>query len=59
MKFIVTLLSVLTLTIGVTTSSALVTNQALSLDGDGDYMEVADSPSLDLSSQFTISLSRG
>ena len=29
-------------------------NHALSLDGDGDYVEVADNPSLDLSSQFTI-----
>ena len=38
MKFVVTLLSILILTFGITTSSTLAGNRVLSLDGDGDYV---------------------
>ena len=40
MKFILTLLSILVLAIGITASSALAANRALSLDGYGDYVKI-------------------
>lgn len=54
MKSVVTLLSVLILTFGISTSSVWAINRALSLDGDGDYVEVPDSTSLHIENQITM-----
>ena len=46
MKFVVTYLSILILTFGITTSPIWAVNRALSLDGDGDWVEIPNSPAL-------------
>ncbi len=52
---IISLLGCLMLTICLGVPSALAVNKALSLDGDGDYVEIVDSPILNnLESQITI-----
>ena len=50
----VILLSVLTF--GAVTPSVCAQNRALSLDGNSSYLEVASSPSLDISTELTIEL---
>ena len=42
------------LTISLGAPSALAVNKVLSLDGEGDYVEVPDSPSLDIEEQITL-----
>jgi len=53
MKFVVTIYSILILTFGISTSPVWAVNRALSLDGDGDYVEaLMDVPEIN----FTIEL---
>jgi len=54
MKFVVTLLSILILTFGISTSEVTALNQALSLDGNGDFVEVSPDAGLDLTTQLTL-----
>jgi len=49
-RIIIVLLTVIT---ALTTTPALAENQVLSLDGKGDYVEVPDAESLDLTANFT------
>ena len=46
MKFVVTSLSILIFTFGISTSEVKAVNRVLSLDGDGDYVSIPDSPEL-------------
>ena len=48
-----TLIILLTLITALITPPAFAVNRVLSLDGDGDYVEVPDADSLDLSDNFT------
>jgi len=48
-----TLIVLLTLVVAFITPSAFALNRVLSLDGDGDYVEVPDADSLDLTDNFT------
>ena len=49
-----TIILLFILTIGSITPSAFAQNRVLSLDGNISYMEVPSSPSLDISTEFTI-----
>jgi hypothetical protein len=55
MKSAFTILNILVVTLGVRAPSVLAVNRVLSLDGDGDYVEVADSDVLNnIGRQVTI-----
>ena len=54
MRRMISLIGCLMLTICLGAPSALAANKVLSLDGDGDYVEVADSATLDIQYPITI-----
>jgi len=54
MKTLFFLTSAMLLAVGIIVPGVIAQNQVLSLDGDGDYVKVKDSPSLNPSSALTI-----